>query len=113
MKDVPEERAVRLANYIVGTGATVRAAAAAFGYSKSLVHKDVTERLAAISPGLWRQVRGGAGEKPGRAAPARRGGHPGQVRIAPGAPRPLSRRLRLPGLWCILGKRIQKGGFPL
>ena len=52
MKDVPEERAVRLANYIVGTGATVRAAAAAFGYSKSLVHKDVTERLAAISPGL-------------------------------------------------------------
>ena len=57
MKDVPEERAVRLANYIVGTGATVRAAAAAFGYSKSLVHKDVTARLAAISPGLWRQVR--------------------------------------------------------
>ena len=56
MKDVPEERAVRLANYIVGTGATVRAAAAAFGYSKSLVHKDVTERLAAISPGLWRAV---------------------------------------------------------
>ena len=28
-----------------------------FSYSKSLVHKDVTERLAAISPGLWRQVR--------------------------------------------------------
>ena len=39
MKGNPEERAVRLGEYIVETGATVRTAAKAFGISKSTVHK--------------------------------------------------------------------------
>ena len=39
MRADPEQRAVQLAEYIVEQGATVRAAAAAFGCSKSTVHK--------------------------------------------------------------------------
>ena len=53
----PEQRAVQLAEYIVEQGATVRAAAAAFGCSKSTVHKDVSVRLVRVSPGLSAQVR--------------------------------------------------------
>ena len=41
MKGDPVQRAVLLVEYIVQHSATVRAAAAAFGYSKSTVHKDV------------------------------------------------------------------------
>ena len=41
MKGDPVRRAVLLGEYIVQHGATVRAAAAAFGCSKSTVHKDV------------------------------------------------------------------------
>lgn len=37
-----ELRAVRLAEYIIENGATVRAAAARFGISKSTVHAGVT-----------------------------------------------------------------------
>lgn len=43
--------------YIVETGSTVRAAAEHFGISKSSVHKDMTERLAAIDKGLYEEVR--------------------------------------------------------
>ena len=57
MKGDPEQRAVLLGEYIVQHGATVRAAAAAFGYSKSTVHKDVTFRLREVSPGLFAQVK--------------------------------------------------------
>ena len=39
------ERCVILGEYIVETGATVRAAAEKFKISKSTVHKDVTEKL--------------------------------------------------------------------
>ena len=53
----PERRAVQLGEYIVEQGATVRGAAAAFGCSKSTVHKDVTGRLQAISPQLAGQVQ--------------------------------------------------------
>ena len=45
MKGDPDERAVRLGEYIAETGATVRRAASVFGISKSTVHKDITERL--------------------------------------------------------------------
>ena len=41
MKGNPEERAVRLGEYIAQTHATVRTAAKAFGVSKSTVHTDV------------------------------------------------------------------------
>lgn len=58
MKGDPEQRAVLLGEYIVQHGATVRSTAAAFGLSKSTVHKDVSARLRAVSPGLFVQVRG-------------------------------------------------------
>lgn len=51
------ERAVRLGEYIVETGATVRGAAQVFGVSKSTVHKDVAERLRFIDPGLYAEVK--------------------------------------------------------
>ena len=57
MSDTIEERACELAVYIIETGATVRAAARHFGISKSTVHKDITERLLAISPTLAGNVR--------------------------------------------------------
>lgn len=49
MKGLPEERSVLLAQYIVESGATVRAAAKRFGISKSTVHKDITGRLPAVN----------------------------------------------------------------
>ena len=57
MKADPEQRAVQLGEYIAAHNATVRAAAAAFGCSKSTVHKDVAVRLRNISPALYGQVR--------------------------------------------------------
>ncbi len=57
MKGNPEERAVRLGEYIAQTHATVRAAAKAFGVSKSTVHKDVTIRLRQLDRELFGQVR--------------------------------------------------------
>ena len=39
-----EERAERLAQYIIENRTTVRAAAQKFGISKSTVHKDVTKQ---------------------------------------------------------------------
>ena len=52
-----EERACDLAAYIIENQATVRAAAAKFGVSKSTVHKDLTERLPRLNQALYRQVR--------------------------------------------------------
>ena len=43
--------------YMLEQNATVRAAAARFGISKSTVHKDLTERLRRVNPGLYAQVR--------------------------------------------------------
>ena len=57
MKGDPEQRAVRLGEYIAAHGATVRAAAQAFGCSKSTVHKDVSTRLRSVSPELFAQVQ--------------------------------------------------------
>ncbi len=52
-----EERACEVAVYLIENKATVRSAASRFGISKSTVHKDLTERLPRINPGLYRQVR--------------------------------------------------------
>ncbi len=52
-----EERAVRLAEYIIENNATVRAAAKQFSVSKSTVHKDVTQRLRKQDPALWAEAR--------------------------------------------------------
>ena len=57
MKGDPEQRAVLLGEYIARHGATVRAAARAFGCSKSTVHKDVSARLRVISPSLYAEVQ--------------------------------------------------------
>lgn len=57
MKPDIEERAARLAEYIIETGGTVRAAAARFGISKSTVHKDLTERLEQLDRELWLRVK--------------------------------------------------------
>ena len=57
MKGDPEQRAILLGEYIAEHGATVRAAAAAFGYSKSTVHKDVSTRLRSLSPALYAEVK--------------------------------------------------------
>lgn len=52
-----EERARRLAEYIIEHRATVRAAAKQFGVSKSTVHKDLQDRLPTFNPPLYEQVR--------------------------------------------------------
>lgn len=52
-----EERSVELAHYIIESKDTVRGAAKKFGVSKSTVHKDVSERLKKINPGLAKEVR--------------------------------------------------------
>ena len=53
MKQHPHERAVALALYITEHSTTVRAAAAAFGVSKSTVHQDVTKTLYHIDRDLF------------------------------------------------------------
>lgn len=56
MKGDPEERAAAVGRYIVESGATVRAAAAVFGVSKSTIWKD-QHRLRRQNPGLWAEVQ--------------------------------------------------------
>lgn len=57
MKEATQDRAVILGEYILDTGATVRAAAKVFKISKSTVHKDVTERLSRDDPQLYGKVK--------------------------------------------------------
>jgi Transcriptional regulators of sugar metabolism len=57
MKDTIDERARELGQFVLETGATVRAAAERFGVSKSTVHKDLTQRLERADRLLWLRVR--------------------------------------------------------
>lgn len=57
MREFPCDRAILLGEYIIETGATVRATAKVFKISKSTVHKDVTERLFNINRKLYGQVK--------------------------------------------------------
>ena len=57
MTEPMEERACKLAVYMIETGATVRAAARHFGISKSTVHKDLSQRLKQHNYALYLQVR--------------------------------------------------------
>lgn len=57
MRELSDARAVVLGEYIIETGATVRATAKVFKISKSTVHKDVTERLRYINSQLYREVK--------------------------------------------------------
>jgi len=52
-----EERAVKLAKYIIDSKDTVRGAAKKFGVSKSTVHKDIAFRLLKINYSLAMEVR--------------------------------------------------------
>ena len=55
--DSIEERACKLAQYIIDSKDTVRGTAKKFGISKSTVHKDVSERLIHINKPLAIEVR--------------------------------------------------------
>lgn len=57
MADTIEDRACKLAVYLIETGATVRSAASHFGISKSTVHKDLSQRLRHYNKTLYNQVR--------------------------------------------------------
>lgn len=57
MRENIEQRACDLAVYIIDNGSTVRAAAKAFGVSKSTVHKDLSERLPHYNKVLYEQVK--------------------------------------------------------
>jgi len=57
VKDYIEERVYEIASYILDTEATVRQVAQVFKYSKSTVHKDVSERLPILNQALAAQVR--------------------------------------------------------
>lgn len=50
-------RVLKEAYYIAETGATVRETARVFLYSKSTVHKDVTERLFNMDKTLYERVK--------------------------------------------------------
>ena len=52
-----KERAEVLAEYVIETGATVRACAARFGISKSTVHKDLSVKLKYVNARLYSQVK--------------------------------------------------------
>ena len=52
-----EDRARRIAVYMIENGGTVRSAAAQFGISKSTVHKDLCDLLPKVSPALYSRVR--------------------------------------------------------
>ena len=52
-----EDRICEEASYIIEHKATVREAAKALCVGKSTIHKDVTERLRTIHPGLYGSVR--------------------------------------------------------
>lgn len=52
-----EERPITLAEYMLENNSTVRSAAAAFGISKSTVHKDVTSTLKHENHALYLRVK--------------------------------------------------------
>ena len=57
MRNVLSSRPILLGEYIIDTGATVRATAKVFKVSKSTVHKDVTQRLRYEEPALYLRVK--------------------------------------------------------
>ncbi len=57
MKESLKERPIVLGEYIIDTGATVRATASVFNISKSTVHKDVSKRLRRVDPVLYGEVK--------------------------------------------------------
>ncbi len=52
-----KERCEEIAEYVIETGSTVRAAAIHFGISKSTVHKDLVIKLKYVNKNLYEQVK--------------------------------------------------------
>ena len=50
-------RVMKESEYLVRTGATVRKTATVFHFSKSTVHKDVTDRLKMLDKELYKKVK--------------------------------------------------------
>lgn len=57
MKEYIELRTLQIAEYIIKTKATVRETSRVFNVSKSTVHKDVSERLAAVDRDAYEKVK--------------------------------------------------------
>ncbi len=57
MREDIEKRVIKEAEHIAKTGDTVRATAKVFHFSKSTVHKDVTERLKELDYDLYKKVK--------------------------------------------------------
>ncbi len=51
-----DDRARRLAEYLIEEKSTVRSTAAAYGISKSTVHKDISSRLKRLDPALYAEA---------------------------------------------------------
>ena len=56
MRESVHRRVLRAAEYVLETGATVRACAARMGVSKTTIHKDMRLRLPEIDSELGREV---------------------------------------------------------
>lgn len=52
-----QKRVLKVSEYIIETGCTIRTAAKVFGISRSTIHKDISERLPKISPTLYRKTK--------------------------------------------------------
>ncbi len=57
MRNYVDNRVILEGEFIVKTGATVRATASFFNLGKSTVHKDVTVRLKSLDKELYERVR--------------------------------------------------------
>ena len=56
MRDEVRLRVIQAAEYVLETGATVRACAVKFGVSKTTIHKDMRDRLPRIDEELCARV---------------------------------------------------------
>ncbi len=52
-----DNRTLEIAEYIVKTHCTVRAASKKFGIAKSTIHKDITNRLPILNNNMYQEVR--------------------------------------------------------
>lgn len=57
MNKFRNDRIKKEALYVIETERTIRKTAEYFSVSKSTVHKDLTERLKAISPSMYEKVK--------------------------------------------------------
>ncbi|HBK69837.1 MAG TPA: stage III sporulation protein D [Firmicutes bacterium] len=51
------QRIIGFADYIITTNSTIRQTATVFGYSKTTVHKDLSQRLPSVDQVRFRQIQ--------------------------------------------------------